>query len=45
MIGLKEIKRFDSIVHQILAHDPKFSTTTITSRFIDGLKMMLELLS
>jgi hypothetical protein len=32
------IERFDSTVHQILAHDPKFSTATITNRFIDGLK-------
>jgi hypothetical protein len=32
------IEHFDSIVHQILAHDPKFSTSTITNRFIDGLK-------
>jgi hypothetical protein len=32
------IERFDSIVHQILAHDPKFSTATITNHFIDGLK-------
>ena len=32
------IERFDSIVHQILAHDPKFSTATITNCFIDGLK-------
>jgi hypothetical protein len=32
------IEKFDSIVHQILAHDPKFSTATITNRFIDGLK-------
>jgi len=32
------IEHFDGIVHQILAHDPKFSTSTITNRFIDGLK-------
>jgi hypothetical protein len=32
------IEKFDSIVHQILAHDPKFSIATITNRFIDGLK-------
>lgn len=32
------IERFDVIIHQILAHDPKFSTATITNRFIDGLK-------
>jgi hypothetical protein len=34
----KYIEKFDSIVHQILAHDPKFSVATITNRFIDGLK-------
>jgi hypothetical protein len=32
------IERFDTLVHQILAYDPKFSTVTITNRFIDGLK-------
>ena len=32
------IEKFDTLVHQILAHDPKFSTATITNRFIDGLK-------
>jgi hypothetical protein len=32
-----DIEHFDSIVHQILAHDSKFSTATITNRFIDGL--------
>jgi hypothetical protein len=32
------IEKFDTLVHQILAHDPKFSAATITNRFIDGLK-------
>lgn len=32
------IEKFDNIVHQILAHDPKFSVATITNRFVDGLK-------
>jgi hypothetical protein len=32
------IEKFDSLVHQILAHDPKFSTATITNRFVDGLR-------
>lgn len=29
---------FDELVHQLLAHDPSFSTSAITSRFVDGLK-------
>ena len=32
------IEKFDSLVHQILAHDPKFNAATITHRFIDGLR-------
>lgn len=32
------IEKFDDLVHQILAHDPKFNTATITSHFIDGLR-------
>lgn len=32
------IEKFDALVHQILAHDPKFNSVTITNRFIDGLK-------
>jgi hypothetical protein len=32
------IEKFDSLVHQILAHDLKFNAATITNRFIDGLR-------
>lgn len=32
------IEKFDNLVHQILAHDPKFNVVTITNRFIDGLR-------
>jgi hypothetical protein len=32
------IEKFDTIVHQILAHDPKFNSATVTNRFIDGLR-------
>ncbi|CAN6234028.1 unnamed protein product [Urochloa humidicola] len=32
------IELFDELIHQILAHDPYFSTDVITSRFVDGLK-------
>lgn len=34
----KYVESFDEIVHQLLAHDPHFSTSIITSRFEDGLK-------
>ena len=32
------LEKFGSLVHQILAHDPKFSAATITNPFTDGLK-------
>jgi hypothetical protein len=32
------LEKFDNIVHQMLAHDPKFTAATITNRFIDGLR-------
>ena len=34
----KYIEKFDDLVHQILAHDSKFSSATITNWLIDGLK-------
>jgi hypothetical protein len=34
----KYIEEFSDIVHQLLAHDPIFSTTVFTNRFVDGLK-------
>ncbi|WVZ69420.1 LOW QUALITY PROTEIN: hypothetical protein U9M48_018208 [Paspalum notatum var. saurae] len=32
------IERFDDLVHQILAYDPKFSVVNVTNRFVDGLR-------
>lgn len=32
------IEKFDELVHQILAHDPKFNYDTMISKFIDDLK-------
>jgi len=32
------IKKFDELIHQILAHDPCFSQHLITSHFIGGLR-------
>lgn len=32
------VELFDEIVHQLLAHDPNFNPTAITSRFVDCLK-------
>jgi hypothetical protein len=31
------IEQFDTLMHQILAHDPQFSVSAIVNRFIDGL--------
>ncbi|WVZ71981.1 hypothetical protein U9M48_020508 [Paspalum notatum var. saurae] len=31
------VEHFDDLIHQLLAQDPCFSTTAITTRFIDGL--------
>lgn len=31
-------EKFDELVHQILAHDPKFNAANVISRFIDGLR-------
>lgn len=31
------VEHFDSLMHQILAHDPLFSPSAIVNRFIDGL--------
>lgn len=33
---------FDELVHQLLAYDPYFSPTVITSRFVDGLKTPIK---
>lgn len=32
------VELFDTLMHQILAHDPTFSMTTIVNRFVDGLR-------
>lgn len=32
------VEVFDELVHQILAHDPAFNPSVITTRFVDGLK-------
>jgi hypothetical protein len=32
------VDEFDSLMHQILAHDPLFSTSAIINRFVDGLR-------
>ena len=32
------IELFDELVHQLLAHDPYFNPSVITSRFVDGLR-------
>lgn len=32
------IERFSDTIHQLLAHEPTFSPTAITNRFVDGLK-------
>jgi hypothetical protein len=32
------IEEFDELVHQLLAHDPYFNPSVVTSRFVDGLK-------
>jgi hypothetical protein len=31
------VEQFDTLMHQILAHDPQFSISAIVNRFIDGL--------
>lgn len=36
------IEQLCDIVHQLLAHDPNFSTATITNRFVDGLKKEIK---
>jgi len=36
------IEAFDELVHQLLAYDPCFSPTVITSRFVDGLKLSIK---
>ena len=38
----KYTKKFDELVHQILAHDAKFNSANVVSKFIDGLEMILE---
>jgi hypothetical protein len=32
------IEEFDELVHQLLAHDPYFNPSVVTSKFVDGLK-------
>jgi hypothetical protein len=32
------VDEFDSLMHQILAHDPLFNTSAIVNRFVDGLR-------
>ena len=32
------IETFSDLIHQLLAHDPKLTTSVITNRFIDGLR-------
>jgi hypothetical protein len=34
----KYVEYFDSLMHQILAHDPAFSVSAIVNRFVDGLR-------
>lgn len=36
------VEVFDELVHQLLAYDPYFSLTVITSRFVDGLKIPIK---
>lgn len=36
------VETFDELVHQLLAYDPTFSPTVITSRFVDGLKTPIK---
>jgi hypothetical protein len=36
------VEHFDSLMHQILAHDPSFSVSAIVNRFIDGLKQDIK---
>lgn len=36
------VEQFDELVHQILAHDPYFSTSVTTSQFVDGLKSEIK---
>jgi hypothetical protein len=36
------INQFDTLMHQILAHDPQFSVLALVNRFADGLKLDIK---
>jgi hypothetical protein len=36
------VEQFDSLMHQILAHDPSFSMSAIVNRFVDGLRQDIK---
>jgi hypothetical protein len=44
LIVTEYVDQFDTLMHQILAHDPLFSVSSIANRFADGLKSVLKLL-
>jgi hypothetical protein len=44
LIVTEYVDQFDTLMHQILAHDPLFSVSSIANRFVDGLKSVLKLL-
>jgi len=39
---IEYVEAFDELVHQLLAYDPYFSPTIVTSRFVDGLKTSIK---